>query len=423
MAKNHGVPFDYDGWMHILNEHDGLLPVKIKAIPEGTLIPVGCTQLTIESTDSKVPWIAGFLETILMKTYYQTTVATKAYHIKQMLLKYGSPEWAQFALHHFGDRAGHCPESSALSGFAHATQFSGSDNFNSLFFMEDYYNQPIDTPACYSVWASEHSSTTANCQGTTPEERLVEEEEFVYQKLIENPDRPIMSFVADSTDVYAFTNFCTAPNSRIRKLIESRPHQKLVLRPDSGDPLDVISKMLRIMLTDNKVIWSKLDNGKYLFNDFAILWGDGIDTDGIEAILQRFTGLQYAAENFVFGMGGGLATVDIHRDTQKFAIKCSSITISHPEPQNITVPIGNGNTHTQYVDTIDIDVYKDPITDPGKASKRGKVTTWYNTETKEYIAGTVDKQPNMHCVDSLVTIFEDGKLLVDDSLETIRARS
>jgi len=89
-AKAHGVPFDYDGWMHIVSL--GYIPVTIKAIPEGTLVPTGHPLVTVESTDPKVPWIAGFLETLLMKVWYPTTVATKSYYVKQMLAYYIATE-------------------------------------------------------------------------------------------------------------------------------------------------------------------------------------------------------------------------------------------------------------------------------------------------------------------------------------------
>lgn len=158
------------------------------------------------------------------------------------------------------------------------------------------------------------------------------------------------------------------------------------------------------------------------FLDFGLLWGDGITADGIELILETFTtnavpGTRvhpiFAAENFIFGMGGGLATVDMHRDTSKYAIKCSSITVV--EDNMSEGYIGDG------FDYKDIDVYKDPITDPGKASKRGKRTTWYDTEAKEYIDGVVGEQPNMHCVNALVLVYLDGELFNQPTMDTIRA--
>lgn len=394
-AKRHGIPFDYEGWKHIVKTHKGILPIKIKAIPEGTVVPTGRVLMTIESTDTRVPWIAGFVETIFLKVWYPTTVATKAYHVRKMLERYGSKEWAQFAYHNFGDRGSTSVESAAIGGFAHYTQFMGTDNFDSLDIAEDFYNT-TEMPA-YSVFATEHSTTTSHGRDG--------EEEFVYNQLLENPDRAIMSFVADSYDVYAFTHFCTDKNSRIRKLIESRPHQKLVLRPDSGDAIEVINRMLNIMKA-NKVAVIPKDQGVFntTFIDFGLLWGDGITPKVIENIITIQATNGYAAENFVFGSGGDIMQ-NVNRDTQKFAIKCSSISIEK---------MGK---------VISIDVYKDPITDPGKTSKRGKVTTWFNTETGEYDKGLVNQQPSPNHIEALIKVYENGKLFNESTLADIRKRS
>lgn len=397
MAKLHGVSFDYDGWMYIATDLKGKLPISIHAVPEGTLVPTGHPLLTIESTDARVPlapWVASFVETLLMKLWFPITVATESYYIKQMLLKYGSPEWAEFALHNFSDRGNSSVESAALAGFAHSTVFKGTDNFNSLAFCKKYYN--IDMSG-FSVDASEHSTTTSYGRE--------HEEQFVYDLILSKPDATIISVVADSYDVYNFTNFCTAPDSRIRTLIESRLHQKLVLRPDSGEPLEVLSKILTIMVA-NKLRPIERNDIKHEFRDFGLLWGDGIDIYGINEVLQWFTDHDspnrtlFAAENFVFGMGGGL--VNFTRDTQKFAIKCSSITL---EEDNMSDGYENdGYTY------IDRDVYKDPITDPGKRSKRGKVTTWFNTKTKQYSVGLVsDFLADSVC--ALVPVFYNGEIL------------
>lgn len=395
-AKLHGTPFDYDGWMHIVEKHDGYMPVRIKAIPEGTLVPTNIVLMTIESTDHKVPWAAGFVETLLMKTWYPTTISTKSYYVRKMLEEFGSKEWAEFAYHAFGDRGCTTPESAAVAGFAHmAAGFKGTDNFDSLDYCEKYYGVPEDQVAGYSVYATEHSSTTSHGRDG--------EEQFVYDQLLENPDAPIMSFVADSYDVYAFTRFCTAPGSRIRKLIESRPHQKLVLRPDSGEPIEVLRNMTNIMYHDNEVEHILDKNGKCLFTDFGILWGDGITPEHILNILTDVTYRGYAAENFIFGSGGDLMQ-NVTRDTQKFAIKCSSIGIKKM----------GGVDH--------MDVYKDPITDPGKTSMKGRVTTYYDTTTGTYHSGDfsccpIDWEP------ALETIFVDGKIRNTYTLEEIRERA
>ncbi len=406
-AARHGTPFDYDGWMHIVNAHKGLLPIRIKSVKEGSLIPTKHVLLTVEATDPRVPWLASFVETLLMKIWYPTTIATKSYYVRKMLERYGLPEWAQFAYHNFGDRGSSSVESAAIGGFAHYTQFMGTDNFDSLDIAEDFYNE-TEMPA-YSVFATQHSTTTSHGRDG--------EEEFVYTQLLENPDKAIMSFVADSYDVYEFTHFCTDKDSRIRKLIESRPHQKFVLRPDSGSPMEVINRMLNIMKSNS--LSSMEVNGQIAFLDFGILWGDGITPKVIEDIISIHATEGYAPENFVFGSGGDLMQ-NVNRDTCKFAIKCSSISINknvgkYNPKSNIIAKDGS-----MWVPK-DIDVYKDPITDPGKTSKRGKVTTWLNTETKEYTQGKVGQQPSPHHIDALQTIFENGVIIKETNLQEIRA--
>jgi len=401
MANLHGVPFDYAGWKHIVINCNGYLPVRIKAIPEGSNVPTNHVLMTIESTDERVPWIAGFVETLLMKVWYPTTIATKSYYVKQMLEKYGSPEWVQFAYHNFGDRGSSSVESAAIGGMAHLTQFSGTDNFNSLFLAKESYNADM---AGFSVFATEHSTTTSYGKDN--------EEQFVYDQLIANPDAPIMSFVADSYDVYNFTDFCTAPNSRIRKLVESRPHQKFILRPDSGEPIEVLQQMTRIMYHHNSINHTINEESKCLFTDFGILWGDGVTPETIEKILQDVLHRGYAAENFVFGSGGDLMQ-NVNRDTQRFAIKCSSITTVDNSMMLTSMP------PQRVLETID--VYKDPITDPGKKSKRGKVTT-YITENGEYTQGTLDNPPK-DCTEALQLVFENGRLFNQLTLDEIRTNS
>jgi nicotinamide phosphoribosyltransferase len=288
-----------------------------------------------------------------------------------------------FQFHSFGDRGSSSVESAAIGGFAHATQFYGTDNFNSLLFAKDYYgSKNVET---YSVFATEHSTTTAH--------GIDGEEDFVYRMLTENPTRAIMSFVADSYDVYNFTEFCTNPDGRIRKLIK-QTNQKLVIRPDSGDPIEVLDKVITIM-RKNKC-GSVADNGKYYLENYAILWGDGITPDTISLILKEAKSHNFAAENFVFGSGGDLMQ-NVNRDTQKFAIKCSSINV-------------NGKQR---------DVFKNPITDKGKASKKGEVTTYYSIENKEYFTDIIKVTPKTtFCV--LEMAYYNGKIVNETTLSKIR---
>lgn len=414
-AEAHGIPFDLQGWLYIVKTLNGKLPVKIKAVPEGSLIPTGNVLMTIESTDPIVPWVPGWLETILMKVWYPTTIATKSHHVKQILLKYGSEDWAKFAYHNFGDRDASSIESAAIGGLAHLSAgFNGTDNFNCLRYASEYYGSNI---AAYSIFVSEHSTTTSYGRE--------DEEQFVYDQLLKNPDAPIMSFVADSYNVYNFVDFCTRPDSRIRKLIESRPHQKLILRPDSGKPTEVLPQILFIMI-DNKLNHTIDKNGRTLFTDFGILWGDGITPFDIDIILTTIKGLGYAAENFVFGSGGDLMQ-NLTRNTCKFAIKCSSIGVD--EGSAIDTGLlryfdGESVEETVWEPfIIDIDVYKDPITDPGKTSKKGRVTTYYNPVRKEYFTDKIGRSFDGPTIEALKPVYLNGELLIDDTLDVIRGRN
>jgi nicotinamide phosphoribosyltransferase len=420
-SKGHGIPFDLEGWEYIVGTLGGKLPVEIKAIDEGTLVPTKMVLMTIESTDEKVPWVAGWLETMLMRLWYPCGVSTKSYYTRKMLEKYGSKEWARFAYHNFGSRGSTTTEASQIGGFAHSTQFMGTDNFDSLLYSFENYGSQM---SAYSVFATEHSTVTSWGKD--------KEMDFVYQMLLDNPDAPIMSFVADSYDVYKFTNEVTKAGSKIRELIESRPNQKFVLRPDSGEPIEVLSKMITIM-KDNGVFDSDID-GKLLSTNFGILWGDGITPEVIEDILKTFTTYEYipapdqtsvsllAAENFVFGSGGDLMQ-NHTRDTMGFAVKCSSITVDEGYPIETGKVFDNGVPEMVWEPAYkDIDVFKDPITDSGKKSKKGKVATYYNAQTNDYIVGNVEnKYPGY--VTALNTVYKNGEIIKETTLDEIRSKT
>jgi len=258
MALKHGIYFDEKMWKYI--NKLGYYPIRIKAIPEGTKVPSGVPLVTFENTDPECVGLVGFLETLFMKVWMPTSVATQSYEVKQMLLKYGSPEWAEYAYHNFGSRSTTSLEHDMIAGYTHLTQFKGTDSFSSLFFCEKYYNQ-IKEPAGYSVLATEHSVTTIN--------GIENEEEFVYNTLLNNPNAPIISFVGDSYDIYKFTDFVTNPNGRIRQLLDKRENQKLVIRPDSGEPIEVLSKIVATM--DNNDCFDTKIKDKLLSTKYDIL--------------------------------------------------------------------------------------------------------------------------------------------------------
>lgn len=390
-AEMHGIPFEKEGWAYIVNELDGNIPLEIKSVDEGTLIPVKNVLMTIRSTDKKVPWIVGWAETLLMKIWYTTTIATKSYYVKQMILGYleetGTPESIGFKYHNFGDRGSSSVESAGMGGMAHLTQFMGTDNFNALTFVKRFY-PGIDGVAGFSIPASEHSTVTS----------WTKEFEFdmMMNHLESHKNNDLIACVMDSYDIFEAVDAITS--GEFKEKIESDDYPVFVLRPDSGEPISVIKEMLDIM-EDNNVAYTVNDKGYKVFNKYAIIWGDGVTPDTIEAIIQYVTYRKYSADIIAFGSGGDLMQ-NVNRDTCKFAIKCSNIT----------------------VDGIDRDVYKDPITDPGKVSKKGKVTTYYNSNTDEYFVKEVGRDYE-HSKDILKTIFKDGRMTNIERFDKIRERA
>lgn len=401
-ADMHGEPFEYAGWMRIVNEHEGKLPVRIKAVAEGTVLPVKMPMMSIESTDPKVFWIVGFLETVLMKAWYPTTIATKSYYVKQMLAKYleqtGTPEAIGFKYHNFGDRGSTTVEAAGIGGVAHLTQFMGTDNFNSMRYVDAYYGNGNPSASGFSIVASEHSTVTS----------WGRDGEFdMYEAYIERfKSKPIIACVMDSYNIYEAVKYITS--GTFKEKIESDDYPTFVIRPDSGKPVEVLNAIINTM-EDNSVAFTVNEKGYKVWNKYAIIWGDGVTPEAIEEMVQYVISRGYSADVIAFGSGGDLMQ-NINRDTSKFAVKCSSITVQ-------TTPDGKGGYNT-----IERDVFKDPITDQGKVSKKGRITT-FQRENGEYFVDTVDSIAGKNATEVLETIFENGEFVKTFTIDEVRANS
>jgi nicotinamide phosphoribosyltransferase len=342
LAEFHGVPFNEEGWNYILNKHGGFLPVKIDAVPEGSVNKVGDVLMTIVNTDDNCPWVTNWVETLLMKVWYPTTVATKAYNVRKIIEKHytnssDSLAGVDFAYHNFGDRGSSSVEAAMLGGMAHLTSFSGTDNFNAVMGCSKYYAEKKG----WSIPASEHSTVTSWGK---------DYEYFMIDSYLENhKGAPIIACVMDSYDIYKAVEHVTTGSMKER--IESPEYPIFVIRPDSGNPIDVIGNILGVM-RKNEVSYTVNSKGFKVFNKYRIIWGDGITPSNIDAILSFVEQQGYAADNMAFGSGGDLMQ-NLNRDTHKFAFKCSAALV--------------GNEWR--------DVYKEPITDKGKSSKRGLLTS------------------------------------------------
>lgn len=391
----HGEPFYREGWDYIVREHAGILPVIIRAVPEGTVVPTHNVLITVENTDPKCFWLTSFLETaILRSVWYPTTVATVSWHVRQSiftaLVKSSEAPLPQinWKCQDFGARGCSSMETAAIGGAAHLVNFSGSDTVSGILYARRFYGAPM---AGFSIPAAEHSTITAwGRDGETA----------AYANMLEQFAKPgaLVAVVSDSYDLMHAVREIWGGELRER-IVNSGA--TLVVRPDSGDPLtvpvDVVEALgERFGFTTNSLGY------RVLPDCVRVIQGDGINVDSLPQILDNLLERGWSADNMAFGMGGGLLQ-QVNRDTQKFAMKASACE----------------------VDGVWRDVFKDPVTDPGKRSKRGKVTLWTSGGEFE----TAVSQPTrwtdrgITWTEALDTVWRNGELLVDQTFDEIRARA
>ena len=154
--------FNRAGWQHILDKHDGRLPVRIRAVPEGTVVPTSNVLMTIENTDPACYWLTNYLETMLVQVWYPCTVATQSRSMKQVIADYlqrtGDMSGLPFKLHDFGFRGVSSVETAAIGGAAHLVNFTGTDNIAGVMMARNYYGAAMPG---FSIPAAEHSTITS----------------------------------------------------------------------------------------------------------------------------------------------------------------------------------------------------------------------------------------------------------------------
>ena len=394
----HGLPFNRAGWQYILDKHSGYLPVVIRAVPEGTVVPVKNVLATIENTDPECFWLTTWLETALLRAvWYPTTVATQSWTIRQVILDYlektGDPGLIDFKLHDFGARGVSSLESAGIGGAAHMVNFMGSDTVTGVLYAREFYNAGI---AAFSIPAAEHSTITSWGR---------EGEVDAYRNMLSNFAKPggIVAVVSDSYDVFNAAEKLWGEQLR-QEVIDSGA--TVVIRPDSGDPLTICRRLVQILA--DKFGYTTNAKGFKVLNNVRLIQGDGVNEHTIRMILGDFLVHGYSADNIAFGMGGALLQ-QLDRDTQKFAMKCSAM-----------------SRVTDFGDEVWIDVQKDPVTDPGKKSKAGRVTLWKSggemVSAVNAPTGWSD-QAIGPWTDMLEPVFRDGKLLRDMSFDQVRANA
>jgi nicotinamide phosphoribosyltransferase len=388
----HGEPFNRDGWDYLVDRYGGRLPVRIRAVPEGTVVPTGNVLFDIELTspDPRIFWVVSWLETLLVQVWYPTTVASLSFYCKRQIMdalvqSSDDPlEEVDFKLHDFGARGGSSQETIRLGGAAHLVNFKGSDTVEGVRCANHYYDC---TMAGFSIPAAEHSTITM--WGRHHEEDAYAN--FVQHYLIDRPAPEgvpkVAACVSDSYDVFnAIENLWCGP-----RLLPMVAHSggKLVIRPDSGDPAPVVLKCLQIL--DRKAGMRRNTKGyKVLPAYFGLMQGDGVNDESIPEILHAIISRGYSASNIAFGMGGGLLQ-QVNRDTLKFAFKCAAAL--------------RGDEW--------VDVSKEPATDMGKRSKQGRLALV--RENGDY--KTVRRPRND---DLLTPVYEEGRVLHRYTLDEVR---
>lgn len=388
--RAHGEPFNRAGWEHVLNAHGGHMPVRVEAVREGSVLPTGNALVQIVNTDPRVPWIVSYLETALLRAvWYPTTVATRSWRIKTLI----GAAWREtsdaplerllFALHDFGARGASSAQSAAIGGAAHLVNFRGTDTLAALSTARRVYHEPM---AGFSIPAAEHSTITS--WGAAREAQA-------YENMLRNFGGPgkVVAVVSDSYDIYRAA--AELWGGSLAPMVRSMGGT-LVVRPDSGDPTTTPVEVLDI-LAEKFGARTNSKGFRVLPDYIRVIQGDGVDERSIAAILANMRARGFAADNIAFGMGGALLQ-KLDRDTLKFAMKASAIQI----------------------DGAWIDVFKRPVGDPGKASKKGRLAL----VMRDGLLRTIRAEEREKGEDNLLEeVFVDGRLLRDERFEDIRRRA
>ena len=294
------------------------------------------------------------------------------------LQKTGDPESIGFKLHDFGARGVSSKESAGLGGMAHLVNFNGTDTVMGLVYARNFYGADM---AGFSIPAAEHSTVTSWGK---------ENEVLPYRNMLKQFAREgtVVAVVSDSYDIF---NACELWGTELKQeVIDSGA--TVVIRPDSGNPPEVVLSCVQIL--DKNFGHTVNAKGYKVLNNVRVIQGDGIDKQMIRAILYTLTLAGYSADNVAFGQGGALLQM-VNRDDLAFAMKCSAIQIGDRW----------------------VEVFKDPITDQGKKSKRGRVTL-YQEKDGTFHSGVEDWQ-----TPALDEIYRDGVLVKETTWDEVTARA
>ncbi|MCE5269609.1 MAG: nicotinate phosphoribosyltransferase [Planctomycetaceae bacterium] len=382
--------FNRAGWEHIVRAHDGRLPVVIKAVPEGCVVPGHNVLMTIENTDPDCYWLTNYLETLLVQVWYGSTVATQSREMKKRILGYlnrtGDPGLIDFKLHDFGFRGVSSVESAGVGGAAHLVNFLGSDTFEGIMIARAFYGESM---AGFSIPAAEHSTICSWGE---------KHEADAMQNMLSQYPTGLVAVVSDSFDIFAACR--EVWGERLRDQVLGRDGC-VIIRADSGDPPTVLASgrpSVLGILADKFGYRANAKGYKVLTPRIRVIQSDWVDFEMLDRVLSAMERAGFSADNISFGSGGGLLQ-KLNRDTLKFAFKCAAVVV-------------NGRER---------DVYKNPVTDPAKQSKGGRLKLICDGEQEGRRYRTVRAdQPGR---DELVEVFRNGRITREWTFAEIRHRA
>lgn len=422
----------------------GYLPLKFRALPEGALVPLRVPSFTVENTLPEFYWLVNYIETAMSAAVWQpSTSATTAYHMRKLFDEWalkttGSTAGVQWQGHDFSFRGMAGIEAAQASGAGHALSFTGSDNLNVVNFVEDFY--PGDNGLIIgSVPATEHSVMCAGAAGAPLNLDGKIDEIETYRRLLSLYPSGIVSAVSDTYDLW---EVITGVLPRLKDQITGRDG-KLVIRPDSGDPVDILTGTVTANPAapdDFRATWEKArergtfytgkeealitpsqigviellwdifggtvnEQGfKVLHPSIGAIYGDSITFERAESIFERLAAKGFASTNVVFGVGSYTYQY-VTRDTFASAVKATWVEIN-----------GVGQP-----------IFKDPITDNGtKKSARGRLAVVWNvdptTGNKDYalVDGVIGEKLEGGPDDMLTTVWQDGEFVKRYSFAEVR---
>lgn len=394
---------------HIEELHDlGYLPIKISTLPEGSLVPMRVPVMTIENTHDDFFWLTNFLETILSTSIWlPTTSATLAYSYRKVLNDYaikttGSTSGVEFQGHDFSMRGMSSEQSATVSGAGHLLSFKGTDTIPSILFLEKYYNGNIEKSLIgASIPATEHSVMCSYGQEN--------EKDLLTHLLTEVYPAGLFSAVCDTWD---FWKLVSKYLPELKETIMSR-NGKLVIRPDSGNPVDIICGTV---LSGGKTpeekglveVLYEIFGGetnelgfKVLDSHIGAIYGDSITLEIAKEICEKLYKKGFATTNVVFGIGS-YSYQYATRDTFGFAVKATYAIVNNEERM----------------------LFKDPKTDSGiKKSQKGLVVVNKDNNGKFFFEDNfVDNDEYKSKTNLLETVFVNGKLIKETSLDEIRTK-